>query len=123
MRRRPARCFDAALAARAPHRRPPGCGHDRQEATAPPPIAAAKPAEAEPAPAQPAAEPAAKGSSGGTRSRSLAGTSATCTVRYSGAGSRVHARDFAARGNSAGTGPRWDPQARGEARRFAPMDA
>jgi hypothetical protein len=54
MRRRPVRCFDATLAAALVTASLTGCGHDRQEAAAPPPIAASKPAETEPAPAKPA---------------------------------------------------------------------
>jgi hypothetical protein len=56
MRRRPARCFDATLAAALLTAGLMGCGQDRQEAAAPPPIAAAKPAEPEAAPPKPAAE-------------------------------------------------------------------
>ena len=56
MRRRPARYFDATLAAALLTSGLMGCGHDRQEAAAPPPIAAAKPAEPEPDPTQPAAQ-------------------------------------------------------------------
>ena len=56
MRRRPARCFDATVAAALLISGLTSCGHDRQEAAAPPPIAAAKPAEPEPAPAEPVAQ-------------------------------------------------------------------